>query len=344
MDTEKALEILGISNEIGLTKRILKKAYNKAARQTHPDKNKKRKRESEEFIEVKLAYDTLLKLFEEEDVVLDFIPQNELDKLRFKEQIPQNEVRIDLESLFWGTQLDIPLEIKKKCSDCEALGGKVVLCPSGCSKNWKKWGHQNLLSVAMEETASKKGCGICNGHGIYVPQETQCQQCHGRGYTIKRLTYQFKIPKGAGDGQTFSVDIDEDQEAIFIIKELPHGDFRRDGANLHFRDIHVSRSDMESEEFKFDIPYFGNRTFHIRCGEKIRPNCREEPSTCVFVLRNKGMPHFDSHRHGDLYFHFKILFPVTIPNVPHKRDLPPDTYIIRSPKEVNEVPPSCHQQ
>lgn len=329
MDEETACAILGL-NSCEITFQELKRAYRKVLK-LHPDKNENNN--SDDFINFMEAYNFMLKLLSPTAVV----------------EIPKEynvEVKTTLEQLYHGSPITIPIQVKKLCPSCNGFGGQVTIC----SKNCRRLQHlppahgYNQFNSSNEQTFYiDHDCKLCHGKGVYVNDLHKCRDCNGCGFHSKTLSYIFNVPKGAEDKDTRTEKIADENDiylVTFCIQEIEHPRFKRDGCNLHYSEITISLDEaLNDSPYTFKIEHLTGQMLTLICEEHPRPSA-------TFVLTNAGMP---KDRHGlvfgNLYFKFRIIFPVALSHPPKQQTLPLGHYIIKSTRtKSNDIAPRCAQQ
>ncbi len=176
-----------------------------------------------------------------------------------------------------------------------------------------------------------KTCQTCNGSGrITRVQQTflgamqtqsACTTCHGAGKMIdkkpshadanglerKEEVIEIEIPAGVMDGMQLSVTGKGNAgpfdgvpgDLIVVIEEIPHGELRRDGDNVHY-DAYVNFVDAVLGS-SIEIPTLTNKA-----KIKIEPGTQ---SGKVLRLKGKGIPALQSYGTGDLFVHINVWTP-----------------------------------
>ena len=136
-----------------------------------------------------------------------------------------------------------------------------------------------------------------------------CPHCNGEGRVQNRQRLHVDVPAGIRDGQQLHVagfgeaGLNGAQAGDLIVtcRVQPHEFFEREGDNLHVR---VSIS-MVKATLGADIDIEGI-TEDSKIQIKIPEGCQNDQ---VIRIKGKGMPHFKSDSHGDLYVHVQVNIP-----------------------------------
>ncbi|KAJ3215389.1 ATPase of 26S proteasome regulatory subunit 4, partial [Clydaea vesicula] len=315
-------KILGVAKSS--TKKQIKKAYINLSKKFHPDKSEGNEKQ---FISVTEAYQVLsddekrriYDQYGEEGLKQDnhqftnpfdiFSRFGSTNRQQTEKKGPEVLITVEftLEELFNGVNFDIELNKQVICPTCRGSGAK----------------NDNDV----------KKCTVCNGSGVkivkqmiapgfYQQMQTTCDSCHGKGKIVKSTCphckgkkvkrgsreISFSLERGSFDGQkiVFDGEGDEhpDQSAgnlIFVIKQIPHNFFRREGENLYLKEIITLKESLLG---------FERRIKHLD-GEIITIT-REGVTPPGFVqsIEDQGMPHYEyASERGKLFVEYHIAYP-----------------------------------
>jgi len=129
----------------------------------------------------------------------------------------------------------------------------------------------------------------------------------------ERKVIEVHVDRGMKDGQTVVFAGEADQapgtipgDVVIVIEEKPHETFKRKGDDLyteHTVDLLTALAGGH-----FSLPHVADKTLkvHVLPGEILKPGSLK-------VLKEQGMPSYRHHELGDLYVHFSVDFPETLP-------------------------------
>ncbi len=267
----------------------IKKSYRRLSKQYHPDLNPNNKEAEEKFKDIAEAYSILSDKekkmnydrfgtadgrtnpfggMDMNDIFSSFFG-NQNNRRRKGSDIRVN-VKVTLEEVFSGVHKKIKYKKSNKCTTCNNTGGETTKCHS-CNGTGVVTQIQNTPFGRMSNTVS---CPICNGSGEVIIKK--CESCFGVGTLVGETDFEFDIPKGIMDGESFrvngmgnSVRGGIDGDLIINIVETPHEIYRRVGNDIHQR-INLSYKDLVlgSDDVHVDT-LEGKIRFKIKEGTKV---------------------------------------------------------------------------
>ena len=283
-DYYKILEL-----ERNATESDIKKSYRRLSKQYHPDLNPNNKEAEEKFKDIAEAYSIL----SDKDKKINYdrfgtadgrtnpfggMDMNDMfasffggqNNRRRKGSDIRINVKVSLEEVFSGIHKKIKYRKNDKCGTCNSTGGETTKCHS-CGGSGVVTQIQNTPFGRMSNTVS---CPVCNGMGEVVTKK--CESCSGIGTTTVEKDFEFDIPKGIMDGESFkvtgmgnSVRNGIDGELIINIVETPHDLYRRVGNDIHqrinltYKDLVLGNDDVQVETLE------GKIKFKIKEGTKV---------------------------------------------------------------------------
>ncbi len=331
-------DVLGVSKNA--TDAELKKAYRKLAKQYHPDVNKDANAE-EKFKEINEAYETLsdsqkranydqfghagangnFSGFEGfqggfggfEDIFSNMFGGGFSSSSRRHTGPMQGENRymymdISFMDSVNGREEDITLRVDEECKHCHGTGADSKSDLTHCSRcNGRgviQEQQRSMFGIIMNERV----CPDCNGKGKQI--KTKCRECHGDGYTNKKVTINLKIPAGIQHGQALRVpkrghkgiNGGPNGDLIIEIRVSQHQHFKRDGNDIYL-EVPISAIDAMLGT-KVDVPtVYGEVTITIPEGTQHGSKLR---------LAEKGIK--TERNVGDQYVIIRIEVPKNLPN------------------------------
>eukprot|EP01127_Copromyxa_protea_P020395 TRINITY_DN682_c0_g1_i11.p1 TRINITY_DN682_c0_g1~~TRINITY_DN682_c0_g1_i11.p1 ORF type:complete len:236 (+),score=48.50 TRINITY_DN682_c0_g1_i11:620-1327(+) len=156
-------------------------------------------------------------------------------------------------------------------------------------------------------------CDSCRGTGEVIPASDRCVECNGKKTISENKVLKIDIEKGLQEDKKIIFRGESNEEPgcvtgdiIFVIKEVKHAYFHRDGVHLLIqKDIPLVNA---LTGISFNIKHLDGRTLHISTppGDIIKhEDVREIP--------NEGMPiHGSPFNRGSLYIKFNVVFPTSL--------------------------------
>jgi len=329
---------------LGLTKAAspeeIKKAYRQNAKKYHPDVNKDDPDAAEKFKEVAEAYEILSD--DQKRSAYDQFGHDAFDPTRMgaggfggadfggaggfgdifdlffgggggqRRRGPQRgadrEVRLDIsfEDAVFGAEKEMDIMRVESCSKCDGSGAEPGSKPKTCSHCQGTGQVRSVQNTPFGRFETSRTCGQCNGEGKII--EKPCTACKGKGRVRRKRNINVRIPAGIDTGSRLRIQ-NEGEEGILggpsgdlyiVIVVKPHTQFKRDGYTLLCNlEINIVQAALGAE---IEIPLLGGDSHKLNIPEGTQPGD-------IITVKNKGVPHLQSHRTGDL----KVLVNVKIP-------------------------------
>jgi molecular chaperone DnaJ len=293
-------EILGLQK--GASEEDIKKSYRKLAKKYHPDVNKDEDAEAK-FKEINEAYDVLGDV--EKRQKYDLFGHNEPSSNPFsgfetfirrqnaRGRDVQVNVGLTLEECYTGCEKEVSYNVLKMCGGCSGNGSKDGNSIHTCTTCGGSGQHIKVVTRGGHIMQMASTCQSCGGAGRVIVEK--CNQCSGSGMEVETETANIVFPRGVQHGNAVSgqgrghysrVRGAERGDVIFVVVEIPHETFKRDGMDLTYK-CKVSYADLVLGA-KVEIPaLMGNNVrFSIPPGTQINK---------IFRLKAKGMPILNLH-------------------------------------------------
>lgn len=329
---EDYYNILGVDEDA--SQEEIKKAYYKLAHKHHPDKGG----EGEKFKKINKAYQVLsdekkrnqydrhgssfrqgdgsrfsgfgdFSDFGEdigfEDIFSEFFAGGGVRTEKRGEDV-KIDLELSLKEILTETRRGVTLEKFVACSRCGGSGGEpgtsVETCPTCEGSGVAREIRRTFLGTVSRQSV----CPQCEGRGE-VPEEP-CNVCQGNGRTRERKTLEISIPPGVdhrqmlklkGEGHASSLGGEPGDLYVRIFVE-PDPRFERRGDDLYGeKEIPFSCALLGGE---VDVETLSGREISLKVP-------KGTPSSKVFRLSGKGVPHFRGRGRGDLYIQLEVEVP-----------------------------------
>ncbi len=212
---------------------------------------------------------------------------------------------ISFEESVHGVTKSVTLEKQDTCHVCHgtgaAEGSKVVTC-SKCHGQGQILTTKRTIFGNMQSAAT---CDQCEGDG--KTPEVACSICRGSGVLRRPKTLEVKIPAGIDNGQRIRMQGEGEVgykgsnagDLYLVVRVAASKEFRRDGYNLH-KEVPIS----------FVQAALGAKLEVKTVDEllEVKVPAGTQPGT-VLKVSNKGVPHVNSGKRGDLLLTVRVIIP-----------------------------------
>jgi molecular chaperone DnaJ len=330
-------ELLGVRRTAGLAE--IRRAYQKRARQIHPDLNPGDPVAAERFRAVSFAFEILTdpqrrSEYDRGDLKaraphsppdvgfegFDFSAEARLDGAGFRElfdgvlrasgagsevEVLRGEdleqvTRINFEESLSGTERRVHLVRADPCPICRGVGD-VAFGPVPCPR-CKGTGQ---IRANRGHMIFSRRCGDCGASGVLTRRP--CQRCGGEGRLMQSEWLAVQIPQGAADGSRVTIPGcgnagrrgGPSGDFVLVVEVEAHPVYRREGDDLH---CEIPVSIMEAAlGGHIEVPTpDGPVTIGIPAGTQTGQR---------FRLRKRGVPKLGETGRGDLYVEARVWVP-----------------------------------
>lgn len=336
-------EVLGLSKGAGPEE--IKKAYRQKAKQYHPDVNKDDPNAAEKFKEVAEAYEILSD--SQKRAAYDQFGHDAFDpngmgggfggadfggmggfgdifdiffggagghRRRGPQRGADREVRLDIsfEDAVFGAEKEMELMRVESCDKCGGSGAEPGTSAKTCPQCQGSGQVRSIQNTPFGRFETSRPCGKCNGEGTII--EKPCHACRGRGKVKRKRTINVRIPAGIDTGSRLRIQGEGEEgtmggppgDLYIVIVVKSHARFKREGYTLLCDlNINIVQAALGDE---IEIPLLRGDAHKLTIPEGTQPGD-------ILTVKNKGIPHMQSHRYGDL----KIIVNVKIPTRLSKR-------------------------
>ncbi len=206
-------------------------------------------------------------------------------------------VTVSFNEAAFGCKKEVSFARIENCPECSGSGAQKGTAAETC-KTCRGSGRVTVQQQTMlGYMQTQRACSDCRGTGKII--KTPCKNCNGKGRIKINKKLEVNIPAGIDDGQNIvlrgqgSAGLNGGPSGDLIIEVRVKEDkiFVRQGTTI-FCDIPISFTEAALGA-EIDVPTLGGGTEKFKIPEGTQ-------SGTEFTLRNKGIPHINSGRKGDL--------------------------------------------
>ena len=339
--TYKLYEILEVDKNASNDE--IKSSYKKLAFKHHPDKNKDNMEEAQKkFKEISNAYSILsdpesrnrydmlgdenyndsgnggmqeTDMPDMNDIFSHLFGGNPFGGFTSHRNNKCNDVikpyNITLDDIYNGISTSIKINVKKYCkkcfTTCNICKGTGVI--------------QQLMQIGPITQIFESNCNKCNGSKIINKNNKDCNECNGKGtYENENIAY-LNMGKGfdvqhtsfEGLGEQPQTTTQKAGNLILEFKLQNHKHFTKQGNDLYYKQT-ISLTDSIIGK-TIVIEYFNKEEIQINTSQFgiINP-------TKQYILKNRGLPIFNSENKGNMIIEFIIKYPRSLNNTNNNID------------------------
>lgn len=335
---EDYYKLLGIDKKA--SDKDIKKAYRTLSKKHHPDKNPGNDEAKAKFVEVAEAYEALSspetrKIYDQygheglkqrqqgggggNHDPFDLFSRFFGGSGHFGHQSgvrrgPDMEVRVGvpLKDFYNGHSVEFQLEKQQICEECEGTGsadGEVDTCHSCGGRGVRVQKHQLAPGIYQQVQMQ---CDDCGGRGKSIKHK--CPVCNGSRVVKKVTTHQLTVERGAPKGQKINYENEADESPdwvagdlhVTLVEKEPSLDednemrvdgtfFRRRGNDMYWKEV-LSLREAWMGGWTRNITHLDGHFVQLKRerGQIVQPGLIER-------VKGEGMPIW--HEHGDSVYH-----------------------------------------
>lgn len=212
---------------------------------------------------------------------------------------------ITLDDIYNGISTTIKINVKKYCKKC------FTTC-NVCKGNGV---IQQLMQIGPMTQIFQTNCNKCNGNKIINKNNKDCNDCKGKGsYDVENIAA-LNMGKGFDISHTSYEGLGEqpqtsNQKAGNLILEFKlqsHKHFTKQGNDLYYKHTITLTDSIIGKTIIID--YFNNEQIKINTNQFgiINP-------TKQYILKNRGLPIFNTENKGNMIIEFIIKYPKSLNN------------------------------
>jgi len=205
------------------------------------------------------------------------------------------DLNLEFKEAVFGTEKTIELYKLTTCDKCQGNGAEPGTKISEC-KTCQGQGHvRTVQRTILGHIQTVRDCPECRGEG--KKPEKACTKCGGQGRIKQKVDLPVKIPAGIDNGMSLKMAVSGEAgikggkagDLYIHIHVKPDPYFKREDSNILF-----------SAEISYSLAALGGKipvkTIDGEVDLKIPAGTQ---SGKVFILRGKGVPHFQHFGRGD---------------------------------------------
>lgn len=215
------------------------------------------------------------------------------------------DMTLNLEEVAHDIEKTVQIKRLETCTECKGKGAKAEHDISTC----RECGGSGMVTRSRRTPfgifQTSGVCSSCNGEGNQI--RNPCARCKGSGRMENAAKVKVQIPAGIDNGMRLRVTGEGEAgpkggqkgDLYIVVHVKDHPVFTRDESDLYV-EIPISFTQAALGD-NIQIPTLeGKTTLKIPAGTE---------SHTIFRVRNEGLPHLNSHGHGDLKVRVKIQTP-----------------------------------
>ncbi|GJQ19779.1 MAG: chaperone protein DnaJ [Bacteroidia bacterium] len=214
-------------------------------------------------------------------------------------------IRLTLEEIATGVEKKIRIRRYKPCDVCGGSGAKPGSGKTTCSDCGGSGEIRQVSRSVFGQFVNISTCTTCGGEGRVVRQP--CTNCGGEGRLQGESTIKVTVPAGVSEGNYIPLRGQGHAgrrggpagDLLVLIEEQPHEYFKREGDDILY-DLWISFP-VAALGGDVEIPTLGGKALLT-----IEP---ATPAGRALRMRDRGIPHLNSHGRGDQIVRVNIWVP-----------------------------------
>lgn len=215
---------------------------------------------------------------------------------------------LSLEEIAMGVEKKIKIKKWKVCETCHGSGAKSSSAKTSCPQCGGTGELRQVSRSVFGQFVNITACNNCGGEGTIV--RDPCSTCSGEGRVQGESTIKVNIPAGVSEGNYIPLHREGNAgrrggpagDIIVVIEEEPHPVFTRNGNDV-ILDLLVSFPEAVTGA-DVEVPTLNGRA-------KLRVDAGTQ-SGRILRMRDKGIPHLNSHGRGDQLVRVNVWVPTRV--------------------------------
>ncbi len=218
------------------------------------------------------------------------------------------KLALSLEEIALGVEKKIKIKKWKLCETCHGSGAKSSNAKTACPQCGGTGELRQVSRSVFGQFVNITACNNCGGEGTIV--RDPCTTCGGEGRVQGESTIKVSIPAGVSEGNYIPLHREGNAgrrggpagDIIVVIEEEPHPVFTRNGNDV-ILDLLVSFPEAVTGA-DVEVP-----TLNGRAKLRVDPGTQ---SGRILRMRDKGIPHLNSHGRGDQLVRVNVWVPTRV--------------------------------
>ncbi len=221
----------------------------------------------------------------------------------------QQQVTLSFEESVFGASREIDINRLEMCHHCSGAGnepGTSVDTCVDCRGSGQVRRSQRSVFGQFTQVAP---CHTCRGRGSII--STPCTVCRGAGRERRNRKIEVRIPGGIDNGMQVRINGEGDVGSdgggsgnLYVgVTVQEHNLFLRDGTDIVYTlPLNIAEAALGVEKL---IPTVDGFEEELKLPQGTQPGTE-------FRIRNKGMPHLNSNRRGDMRVYADVRIPTSL--------------------------------
>ena len=215
---------------------------------------------------------------------------------------------LTLEEIATGAEKTLKIKRQRKCDTCNGSGSKQGSGSVVCTVCQGQGEVRQVSRSMFGQFVNISACSNCGGTGQTI--KDPCVTCSGEGRVAGETTVKVSVPAGVEDGNIIPLRGQGNAgrrggpagDIMVVIQEIEHAHFHRNEDDVHY-ELTISFPDAALGG-EVSVPTLtGTAALAIQPGT--------QPGT-VLRMKDKGIPHLNSHSRGDQLVHVNVYVPTKL--------------------------------